>query len=176
MYRLNSPAVNHSTPAHTMPAARTVTGKNARHQCPLTCPLRPWPSVNTPGEQGHRVVPRRDPPGRGGGAVAPAPRALQGYEAMPRRRNGRRAGVPQGAGLAPNRGINQLCGLAAYRARGCLSSRSHEVLQHNQCNRHIIEILRQPLENGMTDAVNITIIQYSAHHRLYGSGSDSYAA
>jgi hypothetical protein len=69
--------------------------------------------------------------GAGGGAVAPAPRTLQGYKAIPLLRNGQREGVTKGDGLAQNHVINQLFGLAAYRALGSLSSCSHEFLQHN---------------------------------------------
>ena len=58
---------------------------------------------------------RRVNPGWGVGALATAQRTLQGYEALYLLRKGQIEGLAKGEGLAQNRIINQLFGLAASR-------------------------------------------------------------
>jgi len=80
---------------------------------PETCLLRQCTYLDNVIEQEHRFVKRRVNPGLGFGAFATAQRTIQGYEAMHMLRKGQLEGVAKGDGLAQNRVINQLFGLAA---------------------------------------------------------------
>jgi hypothetical protein len=81
-----------------------------------TCCLRPCQSVNTGVAQEHRVGKRHVNPGLGCGTFDKAPRTLQGDASLPRGHTGPVEGLSNGDVLGPNRGINQLFGVAAYRA------------------------------------------------------------
>jgi hypothetical protein len=81
-----------------------------------TCCLRLCQSVNTGVAQEHRVGKRHVNPGLGCGTFDKAPRTLQGDASLPRGHTGPVEGLSNGDVLGPNRGINQLFGVAAYRA------------------------------------------------------------
>jgi transposase-like protein len=110
--------------SHTVPPRVITVDKNAAYPLafealqpdgtfPETCLLRPCKYLNNVVEQDHRFVKRRVNPGLGCGALATAPRTIQGYEAMHMLRKGQLEGVAKGDVLAQNHVINQLFGLAA---------------------------------------------------------------
>ena len=70
-------------------------------------------------------------PRLGFGAFSTAQRTIQGYEAMHMFHKGQLKGIAQGNVLAQNCFIKELFGVATSREFTSLSSRSHELLQHN---------------------------------------------
>lgn len=83
---------------------------------PETCRLRPCKYLKNIVEPDHRWVQHRVHPGGGLGTCAPAPRTIQGEDALHMLRQGQFKGGIKGDVLAQHRVINQRFGGAASRA------------------------------------------------------------